>query len=167
MAKSFDAKKFIFVPATGHPKNAEFRVAWGKEKWNFEEGVREVQVTKAQMVYNGNVAGMLSPSYVDGTLDDVAVQFAMKLLKDDRYGTNSKTIKDTVVVRELSSEQTVESLMEEAATQIREQNHRIFLEKTGKEVTVNVSLRETTPLSHETMTLQAFIFRVEVSEARY
>ncbi len=35
MAKVFDARRAIFVPATGgHPSNTEYRIAWGYEKWD-------------------------------------------------------------------------------------------------------------------------------------
>ncbi|MDY0409714.1 hypothetical protein [Paracerasibacillus soli] len=54
MARVFNPKRSIFVPATGgHRKNAEYRIAWGAERWN-----SLVNVTKVQMVYNGTVGNV-------------------------------------------------------------------------------------------------------------
>ncbi|PYF01762.1 hypothetical protein [Ureibacillus chungkukjangi] len=78
MAQVFKAKKTIFVPATGgHPENTEYRVAWGQEQWS-----NPTDVTKVQMVYKGAVAGMLSPSFPDGTLDLKAVRVALEWLDE-------------------------------------------------------------------------------------
>lgn len=167
MAKAFDARSFIFVPAEGHPKNAEYRVAWGDEKWNFEEGVREVTVTKAQMVYDGNVAGMLSPSFLDGTQDELAVQTAMKLLKQGKYGTNSKTNKDVVVVKHVKSPEMLDMVRMHAQVQLTDMNRRIFQKRMKEKPSVKVQLQETFPLVNaDEPNLHVFVFRVEIVAER-
>lgn len=163
MARVFDARKFIFIPATYHPKNAEYRVAQGMEQWSKENGVKEVQVSKTQMVYDGNVAGMLSPSFLDGTHDELAVQLAMKLLKKGQYGTNSKTIKDTMVLKSFESPEGLEMAKSQAIEELKEQNRRIFQKRKGQECVVTVDFKESFSLEHEVPNLNAFMFRVEVN----
>lgn len=43
------------------------------------------------MVYNNKVAGMLSPSYPDKTLDEQAMILSLDLVKKG-YGTSSKKV---------------------------------------------------------------------------
>lgn len=163
MARVFDARKFIFIPATNHPKNAEYRVARGIEQWGVETGMKEANVTKTQMVYDGNVAGMLSPSFLDDTHDELAVQLAMKLLKKGLYGTDSKTIKDTLVLKSFDSAEGLETAKLQAIEELKEQNRRIFQKRKGKECEVTVDFKECFSLEHEVPNLNAFMFRVEVN----
>ncbi|MCM3318059.1 hypothetical protein M3603_15685 [Rummeliibacillus stabekisii] len=95
MAKAFNERRCIYVPATGgHPKNTEYRVAWGHELWE-----QPTAVTKVQMVYNNKVAGRLSPSFPDDTFDRETVISAFALL-DEGKGTNSKTSRMVLVRKE-------------------------------------------------------------------
>lgn len=113
MAKVFDARRAIFVPATGgHPSNTEYRIAWGYEQWG-----TPVPVTKVQMVYDNKVAGRLSPSYPDGTLDERAVILALDLVKKG-YGTSSKKSKVVLVLKELSPDKTQDDLVEQAEDEL-------------------------------------------------
>jgi hypothetical protein len=160
MSRVFNPHRAIYVPATGgHPKNAEYRVAWGVEQWD-----TPVNVTKVQMVYDGRVAGMLSPSYPDNTLDEMAVTFALKLLKDSRYGTNSKTIKDVLVLKKVASKNELDKTIESAENEIENMNMDIFDSKNnGVSVLVSVELKEQFELEDS---IYAFLFRVEISPLR-
>lgn len=73
MSKIFKPVECIFVKASEpHPINTEYRIAFGKEKWN-----TDVLVFKIQMVYNGKVSGRRSPSYPKDSDDYERVQKAM------------------------------------------------------------------------------------------
>lgn len=107
MAQIFKPLKAIYVPATGgHPTNTEYRVAWGIEKWEKEKK----NVTKVQISYNGVIAGMLSPSFPDNTIDLKAVYCALSLLNtiennDYRYMLLIKDIRTlTSNIKELENE---------------------------------------------------------------
>lgn len=163
MARTFNAQNFIYVPAAGHPKNAEYRVAWGNEKWNDEEGTRNVAVLKTQMVYDGNVAGMLSPSFLLDSQDDVAVQVAMKLLREGKYGTNSKTIKDTLVLVPGASLEEMESEIATAKETLYETNRRIFQKRMKEKPIIDIEVKGKFGLNREGAPLTAVIFRVEIT----
>jgi hypothetical protein len=157
MARVFEPRKAIYVPATGgHPKNTEYRIAWGIEKWD-----KPTNVTKVQMVYNGNVAGMLSPSYPDDTVDEIAVSLALKLIKEN-HGTNSKTIKDILVVKELKEGQILNRLIDEASNEVGELHLNIIRSKNPNFTTLayNSELKEN-PIKIEN-NLFGFLFRIEI-----
>lgn len=160
MARVFNPKKSIFIPATGgHPKNAEYRVAWGSEQWNIP-----VDVTKVQMVYNGTVAGMLAPSYPDETLDEMSVLFALKLLKDNKYGTNSKTIKDVLILREFDDSLETEAFIKNLEDFLEEMTIDIFnSKKNALSVGVRSELKEEFTLKNS---IYAYLFRVEIFPTR-
>lgn len=160
MARVFNPKKAIFIPATGgHPKNAEYRVAWGTEQWN-----TPVTVSKVQMVYNGTVAGMLSPSFPDETLDKQAVVFAFQLLKNNKYGTNSKTIKDVLVLRKVENESDVDLIIGKIENEIEEMTIDIFdSKKNAISVGTYIELRDRFKLEDS---IYAFLYRVEVIPIR-
>ena len=161
MARVFNPKKSIFIPATGgHPKNAEYRVAWGVEKWNVA-----VSVSKVQMVYNGTVAGMLSPSFPDETLDEQSVVFGLKLLKEDKYGTNSKTMKDVLVLIKEENEKNIDSIIEKTKNKIEGMTVDIFhSKKNAISVGVFINMREQFELGNS---VYAFLFRVEIFPTRH
>lgn len=99
MALVFEPHRAIYVLASSpHPKNTEYRVAWGYEKWDIPQ-----PVTKVQMVYTGKVAGRISPSYPDDTSDEQAVDFAKTLLKQG-LGTASSKHKIVMVMVDESKE---------------------------------------------------------------
>ncbi|MGG4000258.1 hypothetical protein [Anoxybacillus kestanbolensis] len=156
MAQVFSPRRSIFVPASGgHPKNTEYRVAWGFEQW----GDSPVAVTKVQMVYDGRVAGMLSPSYPDNTLDEKAVIFALKLLKEG-WGTAMKKSKDVLVLRKIDSPEEVEAEIEKIEDQIHNMNLEIFTPSSGVSPVVSTEFKEKFLVEPS---IYAFIFRVEVS----
>ena len=160
MAQVFSPRRAIFVPASSgepgtHPKNTEYRVAWGFEQW---EG-STVGVTKVQMVYNGRVAGMLSPSYPDNTLDEKAVTFALKLLKEG-WGTATKKSKDVLVLRKIDSPEEIEKLEAEIEDEVHNMNLDIFTPSSGVSPVVRTELKEKFLLEPS---IYAFIFRVEIS----
>ncbi|MEN1970030.1 hypothetical protein WMZ97_18395 [Lentibacillus sp. N15] len=160
MARVFKPKKAIFVPASGgHPKNAEYRIAWGTEQWN-----KQVNVSKVQMVYNGTVAGMLSPSFPDETLDEQAVIFALHLLKDNKYGTNSNTIKDVLILKHIESKDNINSVIDKVEDDINDMTIDIFGSKRNPiPVIVHTELRKQFKCEDSTY---AFLFRVEVTPTR-
>lgn len=85
MAQRFFPIMFIMIPASEpHPPNTEYKVSIGKEEWN---GIKQ-PVLKVQMVYNGKVAGRLSPSYPIGTNDNEKVQKAIEKLTE-KYNKNN------------------------------------------------------------------------------
>ena len=160
MTLVFKPKKSIFVPATGgHPKNPEYRVAWGTEKWNVP-----VNVSKVQMVYNGAVAGMLSPSFPDDTLDEQSVVFALKLLKENKYGTKSKSKKDVLVLRKVENAANMNSTIEKIENEIEALTLNIFdSKKNAISVGTFINLREQFELENS---VYAFLFRVEIVPIR-
>lgn len=156
MAKVFDARRAIFVPATGgHPAKTEYRAAWGYENWGTPVGV-----TKVQMVYDNSVAGRLSPSYPDNTLDEQSVTLALALLKQG-YGTSSKKSRTVLVLRELKAEQKRDELFEQVEDEVLELYQDIFT-KTGSPVTavVSVELNKEIELDRN---IVAFIFNVDAA----
>lgn len=156
MARVFNPKKAIFVPATGgHPKNAEYRIAWGIEKWD-----TPVNVSKVQMVYNGTVAGMLSPSFPDKTLDQQAVAFALQLLKEQKYGINSKSTKDVLVLRKIENKSNIDSTIEEIENEIDEMTIDIYdSKKNAMSIITDIELRDQFELENS---IYAFLFRVAI-----
>ncbi|MBQ4899339.1 hypothetical protein KB559_10870 [Paenibacillus sp. Marseille-P2973] len=161
MARVFDPKKSIFIPATGgHPKNAEYRVAWGTEQWD-----KPVNVTKVQMVYNGTVAGMLSPSFPDNTLDEQSVYFALGLLKDNKYGSStSKSIKEVLVLRKIEDPNKLGLTISKIEDEIEEMTFDIFdSKKNSISVGVRTELKEQFILEND---VYAFLFRVEIFPSR-
>ncbi|MET1248341.1 hypothetical protein ABWW58_06075 [Sporolactobacillus sp. STCC-11] len=157
MAQVFDAIRAIFIPATGsHPKNAEYRVAWGKEKW----GNTKYGVTKVQMSYNGNIAGMLSPSFPDETFDERAVIFALHLLKSPTYGTNSKMSKDILVLRKVGIDDDLDDVTDKIIEELIAMTIDIFdSKKNPLSVIVRVEPKEQFNLDDSTF---AFLFRADV-----
>ncbi|MGF9977358.1 hypothetical protein [Viridibacillus arvi] len=124
MAKVFDARRAIYVPATGgHPKNTEYRVAWGYEQWS-----KPTAVTKIQMVYNNKIAGMLSPSYPDGTIDEATVISALKLIKDG-MGTNSKKSKQVLVRKALEEGKSKDDIVDLTENELFEMHVEINVKK--------------------------------------
>lgn len=83
MSKIFEPEDYILVKASDpHPQNTEYRIAFGKEKWN-----KDVAVFKIQMVYNGRVSGRRSPSYPLGSDDYERVYKAMNCMYE-KYNKN-------------------------------------------------------------------------------
>ena len=160
MARVFNPNKAIFVPATGgHPKNAEYRIAWGTEQWS-----TPVNVSKVQMVYNGTVAGMLSPSFPDETLDEQAVIFALQLLKENKYGINSKTTKDVLVLRKIENKSTIDKTIDKIEDEIDEMTIDIYdSKKNAISIITDIELREQFELGDS---IYAFLFRVTIYPAR-
>ncbi|MBN6185653.1 hypothetical protein JQN58_01480 [Aneurinibacillus sp. BA2021] len=156
MAKVFDARRAIFIPATGgHPANTEYRVAWGYEQWG-----TAVAVTKVQMVYENKVAGRLSPSYPDGTLDERAVVLALDLVKKG-YGTSSKKSKTVLVLKQLEPAKGRDTLFEEVEDEIIEMYQQIFT-KPGSAITVPVSVELNKEIELEG-NLLAFLLNVDIA----
>ncbi|WP_438875112.1 hypothetical protein [Bacillus cereus group sp. Bce032] len=122
MVKVFDARRAIFIPATGgHPHLAEYRVAWGYEKW----GDEPVAVSKVQMVYHNKVAGRLSPSYPVDSLDERAVLLALDLVKKN-YGTSSKKSKVVLVLKEIQAGETEDEVLERTENEVHNMNIEMF-----------------------------------------
>lgn len=139
MAQVFKPKKTIFVPATGgHPPNTEYRVAWGTEKW----GNNEVYVTKVQMVYNGAVAGMLSPSFPDNTLDLKAVEYAITLLPSISEGNTKKFVCLLKEVSEITEELTtnIENEVDNMTTEVFASKRKPVMVMTDVELADSVEL---------------------------
>ncbi|MDN3956523.1 hypothetical protein [Sporolactobacillus laevolacticus] len=157
MVQVFEAIRSIFIPATGgHPKNSEYRIAWGKEKW----GNTKHDVTKVQMSYNGNIAGMLSPSFPDGTLDERAVTFALQLLKSPIYGTNSRMSKDVLVLRKVGSADNINAVVSKIIDELTAMTIDIFdSKKNPLSVIARVEPKSQFNLDDSTF---AFLFRVDV-----
>jgi hypothetical protein len=154
MAKVFDARRAIYVPATGgHPPNTEYRIAWGFEQWG-----NAVAVTKVQMVYNGRVAGMLSPSYPDNTFDEKAVVHALQLLKQG-YGTGSKKSKLVFCLKKLEENQALDQLLDATEDEIHNMNLEIFTGSNGISPVVSIGHVETIELEG----LFGFLFQVDIS----
>ncbi|SFD03417.1 hypothetical protein SAMN05443252_1175 [Bacillus sp. OV322] len=156
MAKVFDARRAIFIPATGgHPPKTEYRVAWGYENWG-----NPVPVTKVQMVYENVVAGRLSPSYPDETLDERAMILALDLVKKG-YGTSSKKSRTVLVLKKLSPEKGRDTLFSEVEDEVMEMYQEIFT-KPGSVLTVPVSIGLDKEIELEGNIL-AFILNVDVA----
>ncbi|MCZ0754405.1 hypothetical protein [Anoxybacillus sp. J5B_2022] len=156
MAQVFSPRRAIYIPASGgHPKNTEYRVAWGFEQW----GESPVAVTKVQMVYNGRVAGMLSPSYPDDTLDEKAVIFALKLLKEG-WGTSSKKSKDVLVLAQVDSIEQLEGEIEKMQDAIYNMHLEIYTPPSGVSPIVSVVFKEKFLVEKS---LYALLFKVDVS----
>ncbi|MBA2176853.1 hypothetical protein H0266_18395 [Halobacillus locisalis] len=159
MARVFEASRAIFIPARGgHPKNAEYRVAVGYEQWE-----TPVEVSKVQMVYNGGVAGMLSPSFPVGELDEKAVVFALELLKNRKYGTDSKTIKDVLVLEKVPEGTSIDSIIEKKLDELEEMTQSIFASKRKPQIVI----ADVDPVEHFELedSVYAFLFRVQVSKS--
>ncbi|WP_212981801.1 hypothetical protein [Bacillus paramobilis] len=156
MAKVFDARRAIFIPATGgHPEGAEYRVAWGYEQWG-----QPTAVTKVQMVYNNKVAGRLSPSYPDGTLDERTVLLALDLVKKG-YGTSSKKSKVVLVLKEIQPNETQEEVLERTEDEVHDMNIEIFsVPGAATSPVVGIELQKQVELEGN---LVAFIFVVDVA----
>ncbi|WP_309479981.1 hypothetical protein [Brevibacillus agri] len=121
MAKVFDERRAIFVPASKpHPDCTEYRVAWGYENW----GGNLVPVEKTQMVYKGKVAGMLSPSFPDKTIDKKAVRFASDLVEQG-YGTGSRKSKLVLVVKEVLDTADFDQIITATKDEIEEYHQQI------------------------------------------
>lgn len=151
MAQVFTAKKTIFVPATGgHPQNTEYRVAWGTEKWS-----NPTNVTKVQMVYNGAVAGMLSPSFPDGTTDLLAVNVALNWLNEVDENTHY-----VCLLKEVETLGSVEDLEDEIDNWVV----NIFESKRKPQaVLTDVFLEKETVVNEG---LKAFLFKVSIFSSR-
>lgn len=153
MAKVFDERRAIFVPASSpHPDFTEYRVAWGYERW----GDDSVPVEKTQMVYRGRVAGMLSPSFPDNTVDKKAVRLASDLLEEG-YGSGSRKSKIVLVLSSVSTEQQsadeiVQSLMGEIG------NFHVNM-RPNKPFSVNISYRGQFPIEDQ---LCGFLYNVDL-----
>lgn len=77
MSQKFFPNESIFINASHpHPLNTQYKISIGQEKWD----EIFVPVIKVQMVYNGVVAGRLSPSYPNGTTDYLKVHNAVVTL---------------------------------------------------------------------------------------
>ncbi|MDG0765222.1 hypothetical protein O0R52_16000 [Bacillus halotolerans] len=156
MTLVFEPRKAIYIPTTGgHPKNSEYRVAWGVEQWDHPKNV-----TKTQMVYKGRVNGMLSPSFPDDTFDELAVQFASKLIKQG-YGTDSKKSKDVLVLKEVPSVDDFEYVIDQLEDELQDMNQTIFHKENHALSPVVVSeFRKQFEVKDN---IYAFLFRVEIS----
>lgn len=156
MAKVFDPRKAIFIPATGgHPPLTEYRVAWGYENWG-----QPVPVTKVQMVYKNKVAGMLSPSYPDKTLDERAVILALDLVKKG-YGTSSKKSRTVLVLKKLDLETGRNNLFDEVEDEIIKMYQDMYT-KSDSVITIPVSVTLKKDIELEGNIL-AFILDVDIA----
>lgn len=153
MAKVFEPRRAIYVPASSpHPKNTEYRVAWGMENWS------PVGVTKVQMVYNGKVAGMLSPSYPDHTLDEQAVDLAKLLLKQD-LGTSSNKSKVVLCLKKLESDN-LDELIEATEDELHNMHLDMYSSDSALSPVVHVKLKDAIKQEDSLYTL---IFKVEIT----
>jgi len=144
MAKVFNPSNSLYVVASKpHPDNTEYRIAQGSEQWE----AKDVSVTKIQMVYNSRVAGMLSPSYPDGTEDYEAVAEAVKLL--NRFGSSNVKTKHVFVLDKDHSKD-VHKLRE-------------TLEKTYKSQQDTIALSAYVEVSHYEKVEAGHVFRVRIS----
>ncbi|PFJ30944.1 hypothetical protein CN964_21280 [Bacillus cereus] len=156
MAKVFDARRAIFIPATGgHPPLTEYRVAWGYENWG-----KPVAVTKVQMVYNNKVAGMLSPSYPDKTLDEQAMILALDLVKKG-YGTSSKKSRTVLILKQFDPEMERNELIDVIEDELIQMYQDMYT-KPGATITVPVHAALDKELELEGNVL-AFIFNVDIA----
>jgi hypothetical protein len=80
----------ILSASEPHPKNAEYKVAAGVEKW----GEDDVAVTKVQMQYDGKAQGRKDPSYPTNGRDLACVTKATEAVQHRMLMKNS--LKDTI-----------------------------------------------------------------------
>lgn len=152
MAKVFDERRAIFVPASSpHPDFTEYRVAWGYEQWRDDS----IPVEKTQMVYRGRVAGMLSPSFPDNTVDKKAVRLASDLLEKG-YGSGSRKSKIVLVLNSLSTEQSAEEIVQILIEEIK--NFHINM-RPDKSLSVNISYQDHFPIDDQ---LCGFLYNVDL-----
>lgn len=72
MARTFYPRKTKYIQASEpHNSGTEYKISIGDEEWG--DGTFQ-SVVKVQMVYDGKVAGRMSPSYPIGSNDWMAVQ---------------------------------------------------------------------------------------------
>ncbi|ETT85579.1 hypothetical protein [Bacillus mycoides] len=156
MAKVFDARRAIFIPATGgHPPLTEYRVAWGYENWG-----QPVPVTKVQMVYNNKVAGMLSPSYPDKTLDERAMILALDLVKKG-YGTSSKKSRTVLVLKQIDPEKGRNELIDVIEDELIQMYQDMYTKPdAGFTVPVHAVLEKELELEGNVL---AFIFNIDIA----
>ncbi|MGX5430520.1 hypothetical protein [Bacillus thuringiensis] len=156
MAKVFDARRAIFIPATGgHPPLTEYRVAWGYENWG-----QPVPVTKVQMVYNNKVAGMLSPSYPDNTLDERAMILALDLVKKG-YGTSSKKSRTVLVLKQIDPEKGRTELVDIIENELIDMYQDMYTKPDAvSTVPVHAELERELELEGKVL---AFIFNVDIA----
>lgn len=155
MAQVFQPHRALFVVASDpHPENTEYRVAWGYEQWG-----RPVGVTKVQMVYNSRVAGMLSPSFPDDTLDETAVDYAKKMLKDG-CGTNSKKEKIVVVLKKYSADTNLDQLYEDTINEIESYHQSMAAVRGAVPPTISVTPEKEEYLENS---IRAMVFEVRIS----
>ena len=78
MARTFYPRKTKYVSASEpHSPGTEYKISIGDEEWG--DGTFQ-SVVKVQMVYNGKVAGRMSPSYPVESNDWNVVQKAIEEL---------------------------------------------------------------------------------------
>lgn len=155
MAQVFEPHYAIHVVASSpHPKNTEYRVASGFEKWN-----TPVSVTKIQMVYDGKVAGRISPSYPNESLDEKAVDFAKELIKK-KYGSASNRSKVVLQLKHVDSTENVEQVIDQTENEIQNMHLDMFRSSSVTPI-VDVEFMERYSLGDSIVGL---LFRVEISK---
>lgn len=154
MAQVFKPLKAIYVPATGgHPENTEYRVAWGVEQWEKEKKY----VTKVQIAYNGVIAGMLSPSFPDETIDLKAVSCALSLLKE----IEDNTYRYMLLIKDLRT--LTSSKPEDLENEIDKNVTKIYAaKKKPVSILTSVLLISTKKIDNH---LYGFLFRVKIYTA--
>ena len=87
MARTFYPRKTKYIPASEpHDSGTEYKISVGDEEWG--DGTFQ-SVVKVQMVYDGKVAGRMSPSYPIGSNDWKAVQAVIDELVAEDSESNS------------------------------------------------------------------------------
>lgn len=87
MARTFYPRITKYIPASEpHNSGTEYKISIGDEEWG--DGTFQL-VVKVQMVYDGKVAGRMSPSYPIGSSDWKAVQAVIDELVAEDSESNS------------------------------------------------------------------------------
>lgn len=87
MARTFYPRKTKYIPASEpHDIGTEYKISIGDEEWG--DGTFQ-SVVKVQIVYDGKVAGRMSPSYPIGSNDWKAVQAVIDELVAEDSESNS------------------------------------------------------------------------------
>lgn len=151
MAQVFYPKKAIFVPATGgHPPNAEYKISWGTEKWSN----KDVYVTKVQMVYDGKVAGRISPSFPDNTLDLKAVKEALKILPSIPENHSERYI---FLLKEVSPEQLdITAVEDEIDTHV---TNVYMMKENPRSIMTNIAMEDPKCIDKN---IYAFLSKIEI-----
>lgn len=161
MVSPSETVKYLYVPATGLSENAQYRLKLDMAQNTQEE--TEVKVLN-ELVYNGNNVGIFNPEHPDGTTEEAALHLGRKLLRSGKYGTDGKTVRDVLVVREVESPAGIQSMTDAVEADIEALTYRILV-KSNSALSPVVSLEhmETIHMEETDPLLYGFIFRVKIS----